>query len=232
MRAKVNKRARMRLLGVTAIILVAVAAIATSVGSGDGALGSTVAAVAADESMVGKRVKVSGAVVPGSWDKSSSPMRFAIKDESDKSFDGPTIKIVYNGPVPSTFGDGVVAVVTGELQPGGTIDSTDMITKCPSKYSSAQGALTVKGLLLQAKDVEGKTVKVTGFLTADPVAPGGSERFRIAEDATGAEPTLAVVWEGALPDTIKKGTKVVITGSPEGGELIATEIALDVSEKK
>jgi cytochrome c-type biogenesis protein CcmE len=222
----------MRLIGVTAIILVAVAAIVTSIGSKDGALGSTVAAVAADKGLVGKRVKVSGAVVAGSWDKKSSPMRFAIKDESDKSANGPTIKVVYNGSVPSTFGDGVVAVVTGELKPGGTIESTDMITKCPSKYSSAQGALTVKSLAAKGTAVEGKTVKVTGYLVADPAALGAGDRFALSDLADGSGATLPVQFEGALPATIKKGIKVVVTGSPESGKLVASEVALDAATNK
>ena len=49
--------------------------------------------------------------------------------------------------MPATFGDGVVAIVTGKLDDDGTITATDMITKCPSKYESATGATPVADLI-------------------------------------------------------------------------------------
>src|SRR5512139_4103394 len=124
----------MRLIGVTAIVLIAIVAIILGAGSKEGAYYKTVKDVASDQALVGERVRVGGAVVAGSWDKKSNPMRFAIREEGDDSQGGPTIKVVYNGTVPSTFGDGVVAIITGELGADGTIESNDMITKCPSKY--------------------------------------------------------------------------------------------------
>ena len=129
---------------------------------------------------MGERVRVGGEVVAGSWDKKSNPMRFAIREEGDKTNDGPTIKVVYNGTVPSTFGDGVVAIVTGELSTDGTINSDDMITKCPSKYTSATGALSVADLLNGGGDLTGKSVKVTGYVSGEVSPPGGDVRFTIA----------------------------------------------------
>ena len=63
---KVNKRARQRLIGVTALLFVAIAAIVvgtTSSGAGSGAVNSTVSEVLADETLVGEKVKVGGIVV-------------------------------------------------------------------------------------------------------------------------------------------------------------------------
>ena len=84
-----NKRARMRLIGVTAVILIAIAAVVLLTGNKQGAVYSTVPKVAKDASLVGKRVKVGGTVVAGSWDKKSNPMVFVIRDEADKTGIGP-----------------------------------------------------------------------------------------------------------------------------------------------
>ena len=78
-----NKRARIRLIGVTAAILIAVAAMVYYTGGKQGAYEGDLAAVAKDSSYVGKQVKVGGTVVAGSWDKKSNPMRFVIRDEND-----------------------------------------------------------------------------------------------------------------------------------------------------
>ena len=78
-----NKRARIHLIGVTAIILVAIAAIIFGAGGSQGAYYKTVKDVASDKALVGERVRVGGAVVAGSWDKRSNPMQFAIREEGD-----------------------------------------------------------------------------------------------------------------------------------------------------
>ena len=63
-------------------------------------------------------------------------MQFAIHDE-DKA-DGPQLKVVYTGVVPSSFGNKTEAIVTGTLSKDGVFEATDMLTKCPSKYKSAK----------------------------------------------------------------------------------------------
>jgi cytochrome c-type biogenesis protein CcmE len=227
----VNKRARTRLIGVTAIILIAIAAIILGAGSKQGAYYKTVKDVTSDEKLVGERVRVGGAVVAGSWDKKSNPMRFAIREEGDESASGPTIKVVYNGTVPSTFGDGVVAIVTGELSQDGTIDSNDMITKCPSKYQSATGALTVESLT-GGDDLAGKSIKVTGYVTGEILPPGGDVRFVIANTADSGDKTLSVFYDGAIPQGMEAGSQVVLGGSlDENGTFDAVSVAISESEK-
>jgi cytochrome c-type biogenesis protein CcmE len=222
----VNKRARMRLIGVTAIILVAIAAIILGAGGKQGAYYKTVKDITSDKSLVGKRVRVGGAVVTGSWDKKSNPMRFAIREEGDDSQTGPTINVVYNGTVPSTFGDGVVAIVTGDLSADGTIDSNDMITKCPSKYQSATGAMSVADLLRGGADLAGKSVKVTGFVIGDVQPPGGSVRFTVANTAAGDQ-TVDVLYDGAIPAGMTAGSKVVLGGSLDSnGTFDALSVAI------
>lgn len=227
-----NKRARNRLIGVTAIILIAIVAIVFGAGGQQGAYYKTVKDVAEDSTLVGERVRVGGAVVTGSWDKNSNPMRFAIREEGDESADGPTINVVYNGTVPSTFGDGVVAIITGELSDDGTIESNDMITKCPSKYTSATGAMSVTDLVKGGADLSGTPVKVTGYVKGEILPPGGDVRFTIAAEATGAGTTLDVFYDGAVPAGMSPGSQVVLGGSlDDGGVLDATSVALSDTEK-
>ena len=223
----------MRLIGVTAVILIAVAAIVLITGNKTGAYTATVGSVAKDASLVGKRVKVSGAVVAGSWNKQSNPMRFTIRDEADKDGTGPSIRVIYTGSVPSTFGDGVVAIVTGELQAGGTVNANEMITKCPSKYESAQGALPVADLVGKGVSMTGKTVRMTGFVKPSSIADAAATpRFTVAEKVDGTGVSLPVAYSGVLPAGMKDGSQVVITGALEkDGTFVATGLALEQSQK-
>ena len=228
-----NKRARTRLIGVTAVILIAIAAVVLLTGNKQGAVYSTVPKVTEDASLVGKRVKVGGTVVEGSWDKKSNPMVFVIRDEADKTGSGPTIKVIYTGAAPSTFGDGVVAIVTGVLEDGQTLKATEMITKCPSKYESAQGAIPVADLLLKGESVYGKPVRATGYVKAGTIADAGAaDRFVVAQSADGTGKTVAVSFSGALPSGMKDGAQVVIAGELDAaGKFTATSVALEQSQK-
>ena len=223
----VNKRARTRLIGVTAIVLVAIAAIVFGAGGKQGAYYKTVKDVTSDKTLVGKRVRVGGAVVAGSWDKRSNPMRFAIRQEGDQSASGPTIKVVYNGTVPSTFGDGVVAIITGNLTTEGAIDSNDMITKCPSKYQSATGAMSVADLVKGGESLTGKSVKVTGYVVGQVNPPGGSVRFTLGNSVQAGDTSVNVFYDGAIPQGMQTGSQVVIGGSLDSsGTFDAVSVAM------
>lgn len=228
-----NKRARTRLIGITLIILIAVLAIVFSQGSDDAAYYKTVEQISEDKSLVGERVRVGGAVVQGSWDKKSNPMSFRIRAEEDADGTGPTLAVVYSGGVPSTFGDGVVAIVTGELGADGTIKSTDMITKCPSKYESATTALTVTNIKTMP-NVTGKSVKVQGYIVAGSIVPpGGKKRFSVAVEKDGTGDTLDVFYEGAPPAGMTDGSQVVLGGSLDAdGVFDAVSVAMSSTEKK
>ena len=221
-----NKRARTRLVGVTAIILIAVAAIFLASGNQSAAYYRTVEETAKDGELVGERGKVGGAVVTGSWDRKSNPMTFEIRDEGDSEGTGPTVTVIYNGSVPSTFGDGVVAIVTGELEGGPTLQADEMITKCPSKYESATGAMPISDLVGAGESMVGKTVKASGVVKAGTLtAPGSGARFVVADADGGAE--VPVIWEGALPEGLSDGSEVVLTGALEAdGNFVATDVAL------
>lgn len=226
-----NKRARNRLIGVTAIILIVVVAILLGASSKDGAYSRTVKEVAGNKDLAGERVRVSGEVVKGSWDRKANPMRFEIRDEKAKE-GAPTIKVEYSGGVPSTFGDGVVAVVTGELSSDSTLITTDdMITKCPSKYQSATKALNVASLLSAGDAVMGKPTQITGLVVAGSIGPvTGPYRFKIVDE--GGTQELPIFWEGALPEGMNDGMQVVIGGElGKDGVYAATSVALADSEK-
>ena len=226
-----NKRARNRLIGVTAIVLLAIAAVFASIGSRGGtSYYKSVDEVASDAALIGQRVKVGGAVVAGSWDKKTNPMTFTIRDEADTEGTGKTVKVIYNEGVPSTFGDGVTAIVTGELKDGPVIEAGEMITKCPSKYESATGAMSV-GAITEGQTLE--TVSLSGYVVAGSiVAPGSSARFSVAGSQAADAKAYPVIWEGALPAGMTDGSMVVIKGSVAvDGTITATDVALEESEK-
>jgi cytochrome c-type biogenesis protein CcmE len=225
----VNKRARMRLIGVTAIIAISVVAIVVGVGAGDGSYSRNVSEVVDDAGAVGERVRVTGTVVPGSWDKKSSPMRFDIRDEG--ATEGPQIAVVYHGGVPSTFGDEVTAIITGVVNNDGVLESEDMITKCPSKYESATGALTIADLLAEGEGVIGKSVRVTGYVANGSILPpGGPVRFVIADE--GGSPSVDVFYDGALPEGMVDGSQVVLGGLlDEQGVFDAVSVSLSDTEQ-
>lgn len=227
-----NKRAQNRLIGVTAIILIAIAAIFFGLGGSNTSYFKTVDEVSTDAALVGERVKVGGAVIAGSWDKNSNPMKFTVRDETDLEGTGPTLDVVYNGPVPSTFGDGVTAIVTGELGSNGVLNADEMITKCPSKYESATGALPISDLLGKGESMVGKTVKATGYVKAGTITPpGGTVRFIVTTTAQGGE-EVGVAWEGALPEGMVDLSVVVMTGAIEAdGVFVATDVSLDEAQK-
>ena len=223
-----NKRARNRLVGISAIIVLSIVALFITLGSRNSSFNMTVAQAASTEN-VGKQVKVSGVVVNGSWDKRTNPMRFEIRDEDDSEGTGETLTVVYSGlTVPSTFGDGVTAIVTGEMEAGGVIKSTEMITKCPSKYESATDAYQVAQIKERAEAMVGVPVKVSGYVKDGKVNPAGSAVRLILVDEQGAPVELNIWFEGALPDAATSpDTKMVVTGEMnENGSFEAVEVAI------
>lgn len=229
-----NKRARARLIGVTAIIVLIIVAVVVVTGSKQGSKTITVSSATQDKSLAGQRVKVTGTVIAGSWNKQSNPMKFAIRDESDTSGSGPTLKVVYTGSAPSTFGDGVVAIVTGTMGQDGVLTGGEMITKCPSKYASSTGALPVGDLFGKGQSLAGKPVKATGYVKPGSITAvsSGTDRFVVADKPDGSGPTVGVQFSGALPAGMKDASLVVISGElDQNGKFVATSVALDQSQK-
>lgn len=214
-----NKRARQRLIGVTVILFAVIAAVVVGTmkgGPGAGAYVATVEEVLADDSLVGERVEVTGSIVEGSWERGARPMEFDIRNE-DGDADSPTIHVVYDGTVPATFGDGTSAKVTGTYVEKGVIESTEMVVKCPSKYESEVGALTVEQALEDADKIG--YAKIAGV-----VASMESDGFVLASETNG-DVTLKVRLETALPENVQEGTFVVVEGSFDGDVFVAQGVA-------
>jgi len=229
--AVVNKRAKQRLIGVTILIFVAVGAlILFSDFSGGTATKTSVAQALTQDDLVGTQVEISGEVVAGSWVSGATPFVFEIEDSADP--DAGRLRVVWNEVVPGSFGDGTTATVTGVLEADGSINAKYLVTKCPSKYESATGALTVNDALARSGELSGVTLKITGFVVNGSIAaPGSTPRFQIADDPAGTN-TLDVAWGGGLSDEFADGVKVVITGSLEADNVFqCTEVALDQAAK-
>ena len=143
-----NKKAKRRLVVVGGIVIIAMLVVVAIAGSGGAASSLSIGDVLGG-GYEGKKVQVSGSVVADSISNEGSTAVFEIApEEGDASEE---LQVSYDGALPATFGAGVVAICTGTVQDG-VLNATEMVTKCPSKYESAEGSLTVKGLLDQGDD--------------------------------------------------------------------------------
>jgi cytochrome c-type biogenesis protein CcmE len=221
-----NKRARNRLIIVTAIILVlAVGAwLFLSVFSGGGSYEQTVkdVAVGGDAKLVGTRVQVTGTVVAGSWDKKTDPMVFKIS--SDGTASGPMVEVTYDGAAPNTFGNDTVAILTGTVEKLGQLKASDMLTKCPSKYQATTQSATVAEVLAAPA---GSPISVEGFLSPGTLRPASAaQRFTLSTTATGTAPAFPVSFAGAMPAGTKDGVRLVVFGELKSGVFAATQVAV------
>jgi len=217
-----NNRARNRLIGVTAIILILAAVLLVTLLPSGGSYSQTVKDIASDSSLVGTRVKVTGTVVAGSWDKKTNPMVFKIRGEGATS--GPEIAVVYDGAAPNTFGNDTVAILTGTVDKLGSIKANDMLTKCPSKYETKSDAATVAEALAAPSDTP---IRVTGFLKAGTLKDAAAaQRFVLATKADGSEPSVPVSYAGSMPAGTEDGVEVVVFGKLELGVFVATDVAI------
>lgn len=105
--------------------------------------------------------------------------------------------------------------------------------------SSAFGAgamyyVTVEEYLAQADDLEGRFVRVNGF-----VAPGSVDwrptqvllRFNL-QASEGGGPVLPVVYRGVRPDLLADGVEVIVEGRPDAsGQLVASQVLVKCPSK-
>lgn len=83
---------------------------------------TTVTEAVNDSSLSGRRVEVSGAVAPGSWNGKTRPMTFAILDPL--SSNTARVSVTFDGPLPETFGDDRELIVVGTLTALGKIEAS------------------------------------------------------------------------------------------------------------
>lgn len=82
----------------------------------------------------GKQIKVGGDVVAGSIVRTGigEELRFTITDGVSE------IDIVYDGAAPDIFADHAEVIATGTVNADGTFVATELLTKCPSRFESAE----------------------------------------------------------------------------------------------
>jgi cytochrome c-type biogenesis protein CcmE len=217
-----NNRARNRLIGVTAIILILAAVLLITILPSGGSYSQTVKDIATNNALVGTRVKVTGTVVAGSWDKKTNPMVFRVRAEGATA--GPEIQVTYDGSAPNTFGNDTVAILTGTVDKLGSIKANDMLTKCPSKYQTKSDAATVASTLQAPPD---SPIRVAGFLKPGSLKDASAaQRFVLATAADGTGASFPVSFAGSMPAGTKDGVEVVVFGKLESGVFVATDVAL------
>ncbi len=217
-----NAAARKRLIIVALIIVIVAIVLLAVIGSGGAAASISVAEASSGE-YDGKKVEVSGAVVQDSYQNEGTATLFEITDDDSDA----TLTVSYTGAMPTTFGNGVTAICTGTIDDG-LLTCTEMLTKCPSKYESAEGSLTVSTLLSNAGLYEGVELKLAGYITTGSLADINADvRFNINSQGS----SIDVIYDGALPDDVQDGTAVILTGAlAEGGQyFVATDLAIDSS---
>ena len=222
-----NKKAKRRLVVVGGIVVIAMLVIVAVAGSGGAASSLSIADVLGG-SYEGKKVQVSGSVVADSLASEGATAIFKIEPEGDDA-GADQLEVQYNGALPATFGTGVVAICTGTVE-GKTLLATEMVTKCPSKYESAEGSLTVKGLIDQADTMMFEDTKVCGYIQGE--VNDASADYRFVIESQGA--TLKVVYDGGLDEQVSDGVAVVLSGHLDSdGIFVATEQpAIDSSISK
>lgn len=224
-----NSKTKRRLVIVTGLIVIVAIAVLAVVGGTTAAQGITVAQ-ALDGTHAGQRVQVTGAVADDSYKFSDDGMTFSIID-ADGSPDA-ALQVRYAGAASSTFGNGVTAICTGTLSDEGgtpTLQATEMVTQCPSKYESATDALGVGRLLEYGESMVGTTVRVTGAVQDGTLAAAGAADARfVLQDAADGSAVLPIVFDGALSEDVAAGASVVVTGALSAdGSFAATDVALE-----
>jgi cytochrome c-type biogenesis protein CcmE len=83
----------------------------------------------------GQEYRLTGVVVPGSFDRQGEAISFRVKDRKG----GASVPVVYSGQVPDAFREGREVLVTvrkdGERFQG---EPDSLITKCPSKFDDGK----------------------------------------------------------------------------------------------
>ena len=95
-----------------------------------------VAKVSEDPSFHNVGVKVSGKVVPGSYEKGSGELehRFVVRDLTEEDV---RIPVVFRDILPDTFTDDVEVVLEGRFKENGVFEASTVLTKCGSRYEAS-----------------------------------------------------------------------------------------------
>jgi cytochrome c-type biogenesis protein CcmE len=224
-----NLKSRRRLIVGGGLILIIVAVVlALSLGGG----GAKVMDVnqALTGAAAGQKIQVTGQVVKDSYQINGDNLTFRIQEEPSGADAAtaaePGLLVSYNGGVSNTFGNGVEAICTGKLDDQGTLICSNLVTKCPSKYTSGVSALTISQLLsYDKKSIVDQPVQVTGTLKSGSLQPVTQTVRFVLTDSQGRQ--LEVVYTGAIPDGVGDDSQLVLTGSlGADGRFNATQVVL------
>lgn len=220
-----NSRLKKRVIAVSGIVIIALILVLAIVGGGTAAKTVSVSQ-AVNEFSYDQKIQVSGNVVPNSFSTSGNVLTFKIYDPEGSASEQLTVE--YKGSASSTFGNDVTAICTGRIGENGVLDCSELVTKCPSKYEDAEGALTLTQLFDYGNDVVNKMVKVSGVVEAGTlVAAGSGDRFVLVNPDDPAV-HMPVLYEGALSDEVSDGSALVLTGTLDSnGKFNATDVALE-----
>jgi cytochrome c-type biogenesis protein CcmE len=91
---------------------------------------------AAQDRLVGKRLRVHGNVVPGTVVHQAGTLdyRFTLETKAPRAH--ATLPVSFHGIVPDLFKDGAEVIAAGVLGSDGALKSDRIETKCPSKYET------------------------------------------------------------------------------------------------
>lgn len=92
-----------------------------------------------------KSVQVMGTVVNGStsWGEDGA-LVFSLTDGES------TLRISYDGATPQNFNQGQQVVVVGKLISAGTVEASQILVKCPSKYEGESRSLLTEPVFVVA----------------------------------------------------------------------------------
>ena len=205
-----NTKTKRRLVVVTGIIVIVLVVVLAVVGGSSSAKSVTIADMANGQ-YADQKVQVSGNVVENSFSTEDNVLTFDMYDPSGDQTQ--YLRVKYEGGVAATFGNDVTAICTGKVGADGVLHATELVTKCPSKYESAEGSITVATLLSNAGAYMGTEVKLAGYVTAGTIAGIDADDIRAAARA----------YASGNPSTIQWGLKVdqTVCGIPLAQALLS-----------
>ena len=94
------------------------------------------AKVADDPTFTEVGVKVSGKVIPGTYQRVEGELlhRFEVRDLADESV---TFPVEFRDALPDTFSEDTEVVLEGRMDAQGVFQANTLLTKCGSRYEAA-----------------------------------------------------------------------------------------------
>ncbi|MBE6464854.1 MAG: cytochrome c maturation protein CcmE [Eggerthellaceae bacterium] len=220
-----NTKTKRRMIVVTGIIVIVAVIVLAVVGGSSAA--KTVSVAEARTIASDTKIQVTGNVVDNSFEIGNSTLTFDIYDSAADPAATSTLHVRYDGGVSATFGNEVTAICTGKKDASGVLVCSELVTKCPSKYESADGSLSIADLLGYGDAVIDKPVKVHGIVKTGSIGTvDADQRFIVQDQESGQE--LRIMFQDALANEIADGSEVVLTGSlSANGSFAATVVALE-----